>query len=416
LKNPVIKGSLAPNAAFIHRSWKMAKKVIKRIAYLSGPVDAADIHRKWITGAKPHYFGDSHVAQFFELCARENYFGYVITTLPSVENIYRSDNIVIENCAPPKTRRGLLFHLNLYMWLIALLPKIILNRPDILLITAGSGHGIVTIPLIFFRIAIIPVLTCTLWPKFKRLKASQKSILFFSKFFFRYFAASAVAASEDIAQQLRMITVNRLEVAVFLPLYSPIQFDGIKPAKLDENEVHLFFAGRIETNKGVFDLVEIANRLEQLKPKTFRFHICGEGTQIHRLRADVDSLMLSEVVLIHGFCARQKICEIMSMSSIVIVPTTIDFEEGFNMVCAEAILSERPLITSAVCPAIRYVRNATIEVRPGNIEDYSEAILRLAQDGDLYRQKRAFARQLQAQFYDASNSWGEKVREAIAAV
>ena len=62
-------------------------------------------------------------------------------------------------------------------------------------------------------------------------------------------------------------------------------------------------------------------------------------------------------------------------SHAVIVPTTSRFEEGFNMVCAEAILAGRPVITSAVCPALAYIREAAIEVQPDNIDQYYQAIL-----------------------------------------
>ena len=47
---------------------------------------------------------------------------------------------------------------------------------------------------------------------------------------------------------------------------------------------------------------------------------------------------------------------------VVIVPTTSDFIEGFNKVVAEAVLAGKPVITSSVCPALEYVRDAVIEV------------------------------------------------------
>src|ERR1700734_382988 len=102
---------------------------LRAIVYIAGPVDAADVHQKWVHGQLPDYFGDSHVAQFFELCAREGCAGYVITTLPGPANVYRHDDMVIENCPEPNYR-GLLFHLSQCMWLAARLPKIISNRPD----------------------------------------------------------------------------------------------------------------------------------------------------------------------------------------------------------------------------------------------------------------------------------------------
>jgi glycogen synthase len=125
---------------------------------------------------------------------------------------------------------------------------------------------------------------------------------------------------------------------------------------------------------------------------------------------------LSDVISCHGFCGRDRMLEFLSASSIVIVPTRTEFTEGFNMVCAEAILSGRPLITSDVCPALYYVRDATVEVTPNSIEDYANAVLRLVRDKRTYEQKVAACKLLQEQFYDPANSWARKVREAIAAV
>ena len=80
------------------------------------------------------------------------------------------------------------------------------------------------------------------------------------------------------------------------------------------------------------------------------------------------------------------------------------------MVCAEAILAGRPVITSAVCPALAYIREAAIEVQPDNIDEYYQAILQLYDDTELYKQKQSACVTLQGQFYNAKNSWAEKLR------
>ena len=50
------------------------------------------------------------------------------------------------------------------------------------------------------------------------------------------------------------------------------------------------------------------------------------------------------------------------------------------MVCAEAILANRPLIASAVCPALEDLQEASIEVQPDNIDQYCQAVLRLSEE------------------------------------
>ena len=79
---------------------------------------------------------------------------------------------------------------------------------------------------------------------------------------------------------------------------------------------------------------------------------------------------------------RRKNVFVFRKAHVVIVPTTSQFEEGFAKICAEAILAERPVVTSAVCPALASIREAAIEVPPDNVEAYFQAIVELANDED----------------------------------
>jgi glycogen synthase len=83
------------------------------------------------------------------------------------------------------------------------------------------------------------------------------------------------------------------------------------------------------------------------------------------------------------------------------------------MVCAEAILCGRPVITSAVCPALVYIKDAALEVPPNDIDGYRQAITTLSASRDLYEQKRAACERLQGQFYETDNSWAAKLRKVL---
>ena len=157
----------------------------------------------------------------------------------------------------------------------------------------------------------------------------------------------------------------------------------------------------------------MAQWLEQYEPHAFHFNICGEGSELEPLRERIQQIGLTASVTCYGFCERSKITEILNKCSVVIVPTRTDFEEGFNMVCAEAILAGRPLITSSVCPALNYVRDAAIEVTPNNVQEYSQAILKLARDRALFESKRLACKSVEEQFYDQRNCWGAKLTAAI---
>ncbi len=105
--------------------------------------------------------------------------------------------------------------------------------------------------------------------------------------------------------------------------------------------------------------------------------------------------------------------ETYARSHAVIVPTTSDFIEGFNQVVAEGVLSGRPVITSRVCPALEYVREAVVEVSVDDVQGYGDAILRLCDDGEFYRAKRRGCVGAQAQFYEVERGWGAALKKVL---
>src|SRR5205085_203619 len=142
------------------------------------------------------------------------------------------------------------------------------------------------------------------------------------------------------------------------------------------------------TDKGVFDLIEIADQLRTERPHEFEFHLCGDGGELEKIRETVARRGLSEVFHVHGYCKPERLKALLSGCHAVVVPTRTDFAAGFEMTCAEAILSGRPLVTSAVAPAIDYVRPATVEVPPDDVASYKAAFVELKDNPVLYAQKR----------------------------
>lgn len=83
---------------------------------------------------------------------------------------------------------------------------------------------------------------------------------------------------------------------------------------------------------------------------------------------------------------------------------------------AEGILSGRPVVTSRVCPALSYVRDAVVEVPPDDIEGYGNALLRLCDDREFYEEKRRSCLRAQEQFYDISQSWGAALKSVLVKI
>ena len=83
---------------------------------------------------------------------------------------------------------------------------------------------------------------------------------------------------------------------------------------------------------------------------------------------------------------------------------------------AEGVLAGKPVITSSVCTALEYVRDAVLEVPPDDVKAYGDAILRLADDAELYESKRRGCTVCQSQFYDSARGWGAAVRQMLKVI
>jgi glycosyltransferase involved in cell wall biosynthesis len=187
----------------------------------------------------------------------------------------------------------------------------------------------------------------------------------------------------------------------------------MEPPNLNRYPFRILFVGRMEADKGVFDILEIAKRFASEGRKDFVFELCGSGSALECLRLAVKESELEHLFICHGYCNKPKMRQIYGRSHVVIVPTKTDFVEGFNKVVIESILAGRPVVTSAVCPAISEVRPAVVEVPPDDIKAYGEALIKLSEDREFYREKQQNCANLQEKFYDYSQSWGAQLKSTI---
>ena len=111
---------------------------------------------------------------------------------------------------------------------------------------------------------------------------------------------------------------------------------------MNENQVCIFqdgaqffsilFIGRVVEAKGVFDILEIARKLDIIRPQQVRWHICGTGPDFDRLRRRRDELDLQESVCLHGWVSLDRLVELYGECHAAIVPARSTFEEGMASV------------------------------------------------------------------------------------
>ncbi len=386
-----------------------------RIIYAVGPEDVMKAYDYWSKNQDdPSQVSVTYSSQFYELCRDIDAYGYVIAQ-SSKQEIFRDQRFIIERrLTPSNNASGLLYHFRQIWFGLRLLVSTILFRANIIVVDNGITHWFFLSIFAWIGIKVIPSLQCTLWRKYDPQSLGEKLTLKLSRNFFAIDCKAILAVSHDITKQVDQITFGHHQaVFEFFPTFCRTDFANIPPANIEQSPFRVLFVGRIEQSKGVFDLLEIAKRLASENRRDIQFDICGEGSLLEPLRLAAKQADVDDLLICHGYCNKMQMKELFSSSHVVIVPTRKDFVEGFNRVISESILSGRPVITSAVCPALYYVRDAAIEVAPNDVKAYGDALLDLYSDRQLYEEKRKACIAVQEQFYDPDKSWGNILKSII---
>lgn len=387
----------------------------QRLAYVSGPVDAVAMYHDYRADTHRHNFGTSYLKQLFALSDQHGFDLLVITTLADVAYDTTIDQVTLVNIPIPTSQRGLAFHRAMLAWTQHAIARIRAWDADAALLTAGQNYFFAFERLHRAGVMLLISLHCVLLPKFGRAPRSWRALQWLNAHTVFRHAVAIIGVSRDVIDQVENLSPATVgHTAVFRPTYSDGAFAEIHPpAWSAERTFRLLFVGRVEANKGVFDLVSAMRRVAERLPARVHVDVCGGGSAMGTLREEVAGTGLGDCITLHGECAADRIREFYGASHAVIVPTTSDFEEGYNKVCAEAVLAGRPVITSAVCPALRDISPAAIEVPPDDVAAYADAVIALATDADLYGRLVAATRPLQSQFYQSANSYGAVVESQL---
>lgn len=277
-------------------------------------------------------------------------------------------------------------------------------QPKYLHINNGITFFFMLAPLQLFNIHIIPHFHNTFWAKgFPPTSKAKKLFIKADAWFLKHIASSVVCCSPEIKEQIIEITRGRqCPTYIFKAQFYRKDFDNpLPPPAHNSKPFIVVFAGRIERDKGVFDILKIAEKLDHHQ---IIFHICGSGSALDDLKQALTEMPhLKDTVTIHGRLNRPALLDIYTKGHAVIVPTTSDFCEGLPMVAIESVLLGRPVITSKLSNALDVLGAAIVEAEPENINSYARAITLLSSNASLYKQKQASCHALREQFLNGKS-------------
>jgi glycogen synthase len=386
-----------------------------RILYAAGPGNIIGTYEHWVKGQDdPSQISITYSSQFYDVCRNLSAKAYVISSF-SQRSRWKNEQFILENRPNPlQNTSGTLYHIGQILYGLWLIISAIGFRANVAVIDTGSTHWFMLSILSKLGIRVIPSLHCTLWRKYGSQRRIEAKILQLSRRLFAHDCDATLAVSQDINQQVVQLTQESPRPVVrFLPTYRSTEFLDVTEPHFERSPFYVLFAGRIEANKGVFDLLAIAQRFAAEGRQDIIFELCGSGSALDDLRVAVALAGLQSTVICYGYCQKSEMRQHLNRSHVVIVPTRTEFAEGFNQVIAEGILAGRPVVTSAVCPALFYVQAAVVEVPPNDVDAYGDALLKLCDDRDFYEQKRRNCLSLQAQFYDPTRGWSAALQSIL---
>ena len=375
-----------------------------RVLYAAGPGDVIAAHGFW--RRKEHCPTEVTItfsSQFEQFCEDIGAEAYIVGYHPRKE-ILKDGAFTLEHRPKPMPgARGPLYHLAEILYGLGLLATAVRFRADVAVIDSGSTYYFLTTLFRLMGIRVIAVLHNTLWPHgFPPTRLAQRAILRLDSFFYRHVATAVIGVSPECNRQVEQLTRGRHAPLDQIRAQFPREyFAQIPPSPpFDQRPFQIMFIGRVNRIKGVFDILEMARKVEARAPGQVRWEICGSGPDLEELRSRHRELGLESIVNIRGWTPLSDLLEVYTRSHAAIVPTRSSFIEGLAMTAAEAILAGRPVITNPVVPALEVLRPACVAARTNDVDSHVEGVLKLIGDREYYEGLRRACPALGEQFYD----------------
>lgn len=388
-----------------------------KLFYAAGPGDVVGTYGYWRAGMEdPSETSRTYSGEFFDVCREIGADALIISSHPSNQTVC-GDFITIEHRPRPGgTWRGLQWHIRELRYWLGLIWSAWRSGAHFALI-CDCNHWWMLWLLAISGVQVVPDLHCTLWPHGRRsMVLSQRLTHWLNGTFFRWGAAATFCISPECERQLRELApALRGPVLQTRTSYLRSTFAAIAPPLFPTGPFRVLFAGRVEWEKGLREVIEVAAELQRSSLKV-TFEVCGSGSAMEDFCREITRRGLDPIVTVLGKLGRSQMRDAYARAHLVLVPTTASFAEGLNRVAVESVLAGRPAIVTTVCPAAEVLGDAVIAVEPGDVPAMITAITQLATDERKYAEAVALCSAGAEQFYDSKTSWGAALRRALAHV
>ncbi len=207
--------------------------------------------------------------------------------------------------------------------------------------------------------------------------------------------------------------VFEFDVHFDLSLYEKNHQVGTTEA-LSKSDKVLLYVGRIESNKGVIDLLNACRSYLQQYPSLKLVYV-GRGAALERLRIEVEKTSLQDKVILLGHMEHDQLLGIIQASMALISPTRRQFPEGRCMAAMEGLVMGVPVVAPDFGPfpyLVSHEQNGLL-FHTDSINDLKNNIGRLLSDKKLYEKLKRGAQESGRQMAESPQSFGNAVEQAF---
>lgn len=210
---------------------------------------------------------------------------------------------------------------------------------------------------------------------------------------FRQFVDERLSAASrkrviDALAACRLIYCLNEDIAAWLRSLVPVVPVQVMPNPIDlractesdaKREPNVLFLGRLEREKGVFDLVEAVATIAHLVPG-IRLTLCGAGSARDELEQLAVQKGIGALVQLPGWVVDDAKTALLNHAGVFVLPS---YAEGMPMAVLEAMAAATPVVATKVGAVADMLENGAsgFVVAPGNAAMLGKAILAALTDG-----------------------------------
>ncbi len=272
------------------------------------------------------------------------------------------------------------------------------------------------------------VLNYSLWGAVLAAKLIHRPIIFSSHHSFstensllnkglNFFNGSAIKSCDGVLcngpylkNEMLQAGVDSHKIVEFLPTFNELIKTARDVINFQLSQPYILFAGRIETEKGVYDLLSAFKKVLTIY-KNITLVYTGDGAQLRNLKKIVKDSNLTDKVICIGRVPYNNLGGLIKKSLFVVVPSKSTMCEGICKIALEAQILGKPVIAPnySVFPyIINHGRNGLL-FKTDSQEDLSKKIVELLDNDKLYQFIKTGAKCTGKRFESIDRSFSEAI-------